>query len=86
MIKDINTYELNGLQINECAKCTAYHLVYDDDGLIHYLAEEEITISTSQNLFVATTQSEVADKIDSNLLYFDSRSEISDDCLKEFFN
>jgi len=82
----ITTTSSGGVSIKEGPRGIYFHLIYNDDGKVVYLSEGDVAISTTRNYYCATTRGEVQAVIDANILYFDDTSEISDECVADFFS
>lgn len=82
----ITTTSSNGVSIKEGPRGNYFHLIYNDDGKVVYLSEGDVAIGTTGNYYCATTQAEIQAVIDTNILYFDDTSEISDECVGNFFS
>lgn len=85
MSSELTTYEVGGTTIFESPRGDNYHLIYDNDGLILLLYFGDFSVSTSKNLVCSPNVVDIQDAIDSNVLFFDDRSEIAEDCRTTFF-
>jgi len=85
MVSELTTHEVNGTTIYESPRGVQYHLIYDDEGLIHLLYRGDFSISTTKNMVCSVDASDIEDAIDANVLFYDDRSEVDHDCLNEFF-
>jgi len=81
----IITSEVNGVTIQESPSGAFFHLLYEDSGKIIFLQEGNLSISTIQNYYCATTESEIQAVIDAQVLFYDITSEISEECESTFF-
>jgi hypothetical protein len=81
----ISTSEVNGVTIQESPSGTFYHLIYENDGKIVFLSEGDFGVSTTKNYYCATTEAEIQAVIDAQVLFYDTTSEISEDCESTFF-
>lgn len=81
----ISTTEVNGVTIQESPSGTFFHLLYENSGKIIFFQEGDLSISTTQNYYCATTEAEIQAVIDAQVLFYDITSEISQQCESTFF-
>ncbi len=81
----ISTSEVNGITIQESPSGTFFHLIYEDSGKIIFLHAGDFGVSTTKNYYCATTEAEIQAVIDAQVLFYDTTSEISEECESTFF-